>query len=53
MSSDFTTGKNKVITKECSFLMLSDKLGTLFKDYNLDRVTTEPIWTLHQGTCVY
>ena len=37
MSSDFTTGKNKVITKECSFLMLSDKLGTLFKDYNLDR----------------
>jgi hypothetical protein len=37
MSSDFITGKNKKISKENSFLMLSDKLGSLFKEYNLDR----------------
>ena len=37
MSTDFTTGKNKKITNESTFLMLSNKLGNLFKDYNLDR----------------
>lgn len=37
MSTDFTTGKNKKITDECTFLMLSNKLGQLFNEFNKDR----------------
>lgn len=37
MSSDFTTGCNKIITDESTFLMLSNKLGKLFEEYGLDR----------------
>jgi hypothetical protein len=39
MSTDFTTGENKRINEECTYLMLSDKLGKLFlnKNINLDR----------------
>lgn len=36
MSTDFTTGNNKKITSESTYLVLSDKLGKLFKDKNID-----------------
>lgn len=36
MSTDFTTGNNKKITSETTYLVLSDKLGELFQDKNIN-----------------
>lgn len=36
MSTDLTTGNNKKITSETTYLVLSDKLGELFQNKNID-----------------